>query len=578
MRFQKFAIIAALTLLTLGVATASTANLNIFPDHSSTKVDSFTAYEVEITNTGTVDDVYDITSTNSDEIRIAPDQVPEEGTLAPGESQTVQLWFNPDLDRQEGEYTFRIDAESRATGETYSTEGTVEVLRDHTVNVEVENPGTVCRDEEAVYTVFVTNSGTQEEVFELSADAGHFSQEEVRVDRGETETVDLTRSSAIAVNDRSFNIKAESTSSYAEDVTSTSFEVESCYESSTTVNPENQRSAALTEAEFDVTIQNQGTRSDSFVLSTNYGELEDTELNIAAGDSRTTTLTYTPEELEDRSIDVTAEGESTSSATAELEVYNGQDVSVDFESNSQNVCEAETFEKEFTLENTGEAADTYSVSASRGELSGEQVELDPGETRRMELDFNSSEYTVGETYEAEVNVQSETFPEPSKSAVSSFTVEDCYNLEMSVIPKVQSAGENRSVLYEIHLENTGTKKNTYTVSGEGPDWISIRPGVVNVNSGDTGKSYVYAGIPYNQVDGTEEITVSASGEMVDQEETVELKIGEKVKDSLKDEEGGIARMIRDTLASLRGANNLTKLLLSILAGLVITAAILRKEW
>lgn len=576
---QKFGIIAIAALLTLNMASASTADLNTFPDYSSTKVDSFTSYEVEITNTGTVDDKYDISTTNPDEIRVAPNQIPEEGTLEPGESETIQLWFNPNLDRQEGQYDFRVDATSQATGETYSTEATVEVIRDHNVEIEVENPGNVCRGEEAVYTAYVTNTGTQEEVFKLSSDAGVFSQKEVRVDKGETETVDLTRSSEIAVSDRSFNIKAESKSSYAEDVTSTSFVVEECYESSTTLNPDNQRSAALTEAEFEVTVQNQGTKSDNFVLSTSHGELATNDLNIASGDSRSVGLTYVPENIEDKTLEVTATGKSSDSATAELEVYNGQDVEVSFKSETQNVCEDERFEKQLTVENTGEAEDTYTISTTRGELSEERVNLESGEERRIEIDFNSSEYTIGESYETEVSVDSQTFSEPSKTATSNFAVEDCYNLEMDVVPNIQSAGENRSVLYEVHLENTGTKKNEYRVTGEGPEWISVRPDVVNVDSGQTGKSYIYAGIPYDQVNGTEDITVRVSGEMVEREETVQLKIGEEVKKSLKDEEGsGITGMFSNLTSSLQATGDFTKLAVSLLLGLIISALILRKEW
>ncbi len=575
----KIAIITITALLTLNIAAASTADLNIFPDHSSVQVDSFTSYEIEVTNTGTVDDVYTISTTNSDEIRVAPGQVPEKGVLEPGESERVQLWFNPDLDRQEGDVDFRVDAESRATGEVYSVEGTAEVIRDHNVELDVENPSPVCRGEEAVYQVYVTNSGTQEEVFKLTADAGQFSQEEVRVESGETEIVDLTRTSNIEVEDRSFNIKAESKSSYAEDVTSTSFEVDTCYESSTSITPENQRSAALTEAEYEVTVNNQGTKSDSFTLSTSYGELEDTELNVAAGDSQTTTVTYTPEEIQDRTIEVTAEGESTSSDTSQLEVYNGQDVSVSFSQESQNVCEDETVEKQFVVENTGEAADTYSVSASEGTLSDDSVELDPGETTTLQTSFNTSDYSVGETYDVDIDVESQTFSEPSKTATSEFTVEDCYNLEMDVVPNIQSAGENRSVLYEIHLENTGTKKNEYRVSGEGPEWISVRPELVNVDSGHTGKSYIYAGIPYNQVNGTEDITITAAGEMVEQTETVQLKIGEEVKDSLKSGQGGgITGMFRQAATSLRATGDFTKLAISLVVGLIISALILRKEW
>jgi uncharacterized membrane protein len=578
-KLVKTGILVLVIGLTLNIAAASPADLDIFPKESSTRIDSFTSYEVTITNTGPVDDIYDFSSSHPSEVTVAPRQVPEDGTLEPGESQTVQVWFNPDLDREEGTYEFTITSESQATGKTYDVGGFVKVIREHDVNLEVENPGAVCRGDEAVYRVFVSNSGTQEETFRLSADAGSFSQRSVTVEAGETEQVSLTRSSSLAVEDRAFNIEAKSTTSYAEDVTSTSFVVEQCYESETTVNPQNKESSALTEAEFEVRVSNEGTRSDEYVLSTTYGELEDTELTIASGDSKTTELTYTPQNLEDRSIEVSAKGESASSATANLNVYNGQNASLTFDKSSQNVCEATSFEREFVLENTGEASDTYKLSTTQGDLSSSNVELAPGETRRLELDLNSSNFQVGNDYDAKVTAQSQTFSQPERTSTTSFKVENCYDLEMDVVPHVKSAGENRSVLYEIQLENTGTMTNNYRVTGTGPEWISIKPEQVSVDAGETGKSYIYAGIPYNQANGTVEITAVAEGEMVKKTQTVDLILGEDVKDAIKsDEGGGITGQISQALESLRESSSVTKLAVSLLVGLVISATILYREW
>ncbi|WP_414837856.1 hypothetical protein ACK3SF_00420 [Candidatus Nanosalina sp. VS9-1] len=583
MRFDKLVVATFLIVMATGVATASTAELDIFPKESSTMVDSFTSYELKVTNTGTTEDRYHLSSTHSSEIEIAPRQIPETGNLEPGESETAQIWFNPDLDREEGRYDFTLTATSQASQEDYRVSGTVEVIREHDVNLEVESPGSVCRGEEAKYTVFVTNGGTQAETFRLTSEGGQLSQNRVTVDSGSTETVGLTRSSDIAVTDRAFTIEASSTSSYADDAVSTSFIVESCYETDTTISPQNQRAAAFTEVSYDVTVTNEGTRSVNVPLSTNYGELEDSELSIASGDSKTTELTYTPEELGTQTLEVEVGGEAPSSASASLEVYNGQDVSVEYSSSTQDVCEAQQFEKRVTLENTGEASDTYDVSVNRGNLSESEVQLDPGEERRLEIGFDSSEYEVGESYEVETTVQSQTFDEPEKTATSTFTVENCYDLEMDVIPNIQSAGENRSVLYEIHLENTGTAQNTYSVSAEGPDWISVRPTQVTVLPGETEKSYIYAGIPYNQTDGTLEITATAEGEMVEKSETVELVIGEEVRDSIESPEGGsltgkFFSSISGLFGSLTAAGNGTKLLISLLAGLLISAAILYREW
>ncbi|MFB6241949.1 MAG: hypothetical protein ABEJ36_04055 [Candidatus Nanosalina sp.] len=580
---SKTLMMAVLIGLTLNVAAASPADLDIFPKESSTKVNSFTSYEVTVKNTGPVDDVYELSSSNPSEITIAPQEVPQQGTLNPGESKTVQVWFNPDLDREEGTYTFTINAESQATGKSYDINGIVTVLKDHEVEVSVEGPEEVCRNEKAVYKVTITNEGTQTETFALSAEAGSFSSSRLTLEPGESSTVELTRSSNIAVTDRSFNIKAKSTSSYASDTATASFEVNACFESKTSINPDKQRQAALTEATFEVTVTNKGTRSDSFTLSSNLGELKEKELTIASGDSKSTTLSYTPQKLKDRTLTVTANGKSSSSAQATLNVFNGQNVSVKFDEKLTSVCESTMFEKNLRVKNTGAAADTYAVSTSKGNISTETVTLEPGESRRLEVDLNSSKYEVGKKHEVSATVKSKTFKEPKKTATSSFKVENCYDLKMKVVPHIASAGENRSVLYEIRLHNTGTKQNEYHVTGEGPEWISVKPEFVTVNAGETESSFIYAGIPYNQANGTIKITAVAEGEMVKKTETVKLVIGEKIKDAIRSGKGGtitgmFGQKLGEAVDAITGASNLVKLGISILVGLLVSAAILAREW
>ncbi|NMJ76887.1 hypothetical protein GLU64_00540 [Nanohaloarchaea archaeon] len=575
---HKLAILCTTVLIALNAVSASTADLKIFPSQSSTKVDSFTSYEVEITNTGTAEDIYDITSSNPSEIRIAPREVPNSGTLEPGQSETIQVWYNPDTGSSEGSKEFTVTATSQANREKYSTQGTVEIIKDHQVNIQVEGTDSVCRGEEAVYEVSVTNTGTQAETFNLQADAGDFSQNSIELGRNETETVELVRSSDIAVTDRSFNINAESTSSYADAFTSTSFKVETCYESEASLNPQSQRTAALTESELEVEVSNQGTRSDTFNLTTTHGELEQETVDVASGDTVTTDLTYTPEQPENKNIKITTTGESTSTASSTLNVYNGQNVSVNFESSSQKVCEQETFEKQVTVENTGAVEDTYTVETSQGSLSENEVELETGETRDLEVDLNSSNYEVGSTSQVEMTAQSNTFDQPNKAATSSFTVENCHDLQMDVVPNIQSAGENRSVLYEIELKNTGTQRNEYTITNEGPDYISIKPETVNVQTNETETSFIYAGIPYDEANGAREIRVQASGEMVQRQENVTLKIGEEVKKSLKNQGGRITGMFSQVTERVSGVGDTTKLAVSILAGLLISALVLKREW
>jgi len=575
-------IIAFVTVLFASTALASTAEVDIFPQESTAVVDSYTAYELRIENTGTTEDRYRISSDYADEIDIAPTRIPETGNIEPGESETAQIWFNPDLDREEGRYDFTVTATSSATGEEYSVNGVVEVVRDHDVNLDVESPGAVCRGEDAVYQVYVSNDGSQEETFRINPDAGDISLNRVTVEAGETETLTLTRSSELAVNDRAFNIEAVSASSYADDMVSTSFVVENCYETTTDIEPESQESAVFTEASFDVTVSNEGTRSVNAEITPSAGEVEDEEVNIASGEEFTTELQYVPEEVGTEDITVNVEGRAPSSAKASLEVYNGQDVELNFPEET-SICENTNFEKEVTVENTGEASDTYSVEVNRGELSESEISLDPGETRTLDVELNSSDYDQGQSYDLEVSATAQRLGAPQVSSTSSFTVENCWDLDMDIVEDIESAGENRSVIYEISLQNTGTQVNTYVVSVDAPEWITVRPGEITVPAGETEKSYIYAGIPFNQTGTSIDITATATGEQVEKSQTVQLVVGEEVKDSVDSPEGGgitgaFSRAVSGLFQGIAATGNVIKLFMSIMAGLIVSALILYREW
>ncbi|MFB6292120.1 MAG: hypothetical protein ABEI58_01865 [Candidatus Nanohaloarchaea archaeon] len=557
-------------------AAASPAELTIFPQESSTEVNSFTSYEVTIENVGPVKDVYNLGSQNS-EVTIAPRQV----ELDTGDSETVNVWYNPGVDKEAGTYTFTVTATSRATDKKYTVDGTVNVIKEHKVDVAVaKDSKTVCRGEKATYTVEVTNNGNSKEEFRLTTDYGELSVSKVSLEDGETQTVKLIASSDKAV-EKNFNVVAASTTSYAQDIQNVQFKSEICYASKVSITPETQEVAAFTPAEYQVTVRNTGTKADEFVLSTSKGELEATSMEIDGKSSRSTTLTFTPEKLGSQKVTVTAESEVTSRGTATTSVYNGMDVGVAFSRKSTDVCENERFTLEANVQNTGEAEETYKLKASRGNLSKSEVTLEPNETATVEVGFDASELKQ-KTYRVELGATSTTFNKPKKTAGTEFTVQNCWDLEMNVVPQVQSAGKNRSVIYEVRLENTGTAENTYRVSHNGPDWVSIKPSRVTVQPGQTETAFMYAGIPF-QKKGELRVDVTAEGNSVNQSQTVRLLIDEEIKDAIKSGKGGsITGMFADAATNLSkqigGANTAARVLLSILLGGLITAAVLLREW
>ncbi|PSH02514.1 MAG: hypothetical protein BRC26_00175, partial [Nanohaloarchaea archaeon QH_8_44_6] len=179
---NKLGLLTATLVLTTGLVSASPAALNLFPESSSARIDSFTSYELEVENTGPAKDVYTLSSSSPAEITIAPQKT----ELEPGESETVNVWFNPRTDRDEGTYTFQLTAESRASGDRFSETGTVEVIKDHQVEVSAEESKTACLGQKAVYTVEVENTGIQPEEFSVTSDFGQLSRNSVNLEDGET--------------------------------------------------------------------------------------------------------------------------------------------------------------------------------------------------------------------------------------------------------------------------------------------------------------------------------------------------------------------------------------------------------
>ncbi|EHK02091.1 hypothetical protein HRED_05778 [Candidatus Haloredivivus sp. G17] len=560
--------------MTAGLASASPADLTIFPEESSTEINSFTSYEVEVENSGTVKDVYEMQHNYPGEISVAPNKV----ELEPGQEETVNVWFNPRQDRDEGRYQFSLTADSQADGQEYSVSGFVNVIKNYKVDVDVDQANSVCKGETARYNVEVTNDGIQSDQIALSTEFGELSENRVTLDAGESTEVTVTASSEEAL-DRNFNIKASSTSvSYATDTESAAFTSETCYQSSMSVSPETSETSAFNEAEFDITVQNNGTKTDEFSLSADRGELSTSNLEVEPGSTETATLTFTPEELGDHQIDIEASGRSTTTNTVTVEASNGMESEVSFDE-AKTVCRDESTTYEATVENTGTADETFTLSTNIGELSSEQVELDEGEDQEVEVQVNSSGMEDGE-HTLTLESQASTFEEPVNSGETTLTVENCWDLDMNIVPEVASAGENMSTIYEIQLKNTGTRDNEYRLVKEGLEWIEIRPEELEIAAGQTATAYMYAGAPFEKK-GEVEITAVAEGTEVRESQTVELVIGQEIEDAIRNGNGITGRFMNSATGlynTVTNADNVQRGLAAVILGLLLTAAILYREW
>ena len=573
MNLNKLTIIATIILASTTMVAASPAEITIFPEESSTRIDSFTSYEATIENVGPAEDTYTFTSSSTSEIDVAPRQV----NLEPGQEETVNVWYNPSKDREEGTYSFSVNAKSRATGDSYTGEIVASVIRDHDVTMEVsEATQTVCRGDTATYNIEVTNEGIQKEEFQLATDYGTLSQNTLTLENDETKVVTLTASSDTETN-QNFNVRATSKTSYAQDIQNVQFNVETCYSSTTSITPTQKETAAGKTAEYDVTIQNTGTREDQFTLTSNVGNFTENPVEVDGGTSETIKLEITPTTLGSQTINVEAQGRSTSTTSANLQVYNGNNMQISFENTEMAVCETERAQIQSVITNTGETEETYTLKTNRGTLQTQEVTLEPGETETVVTTVDATTLEPGTSYNVKTTATASTFEKPTKSQTSTLTVENCWDVQINTVPEVASSGTNQSTIYEINVENTGTRENTYQISYEGPEWVSIKPNNITVGPGQTETSYMYAGIPYKK-QGSVQITTTAIGNNATDSQTVELVIGEEVEEAIQDDSNKITGGFSQALGNLTNAGTLVRISLAIILALILTAAILVREW
>lgn len=513
-------------LISIASVSASPASVEVFPDDSTVLANNYTSFEVTVSNDGPVDDVYSISTSAPGEATVAPSRVPESGTLSPGESETVQVWFNPDVDRDGGEYDLRVDAESKASEEVYSGTASVEIIKQHGIEADLESPGAVCRGEEAIYNLDLENTGTQPERFRISASPGTPEKGAVELDAGESTTVEIMRSSATALEDRSYNIEVSSASSYASSTVSGVFVAESCYESEASAVTEEPQVPALTDSDVAFNLENTGTREDTFNLSATGGTVQSSSVTLSPGETEDVRVEFQPSETGSRTVGLTAEGRSLSSSEVDVEVFNGQNASVAFGDGPTELCEDSSYERRLEVENNGAARETYRLETTLGDPDVSNFTLEPGETRRIDVDLNTSGMEDSErTLSATATAQ--RLDSPAVETSQTLQVANCYDLEMDVEPASRNAEGEKSVLYRINLSNTGDRFNSYRISTEGPEWVSVRPSEVFLEAGESGSSYIYAGIPYNKTSGEFRITATADGEGdISRSETVSLGFGE----------------------------------------------------
>lgn len=181
------------------------------------------------------------------------------------------------------------------------------------------------------------------------------------------------------------------------------------------------------------------------------------------------------------------------------------------ENQAKTYCIEEPLTKTVSFINTGKKTvnGTTSIKGLKGKITPEKFSLQPGKKIDLKIIANLKDAN-NNTNSFELNITSKNLVLTKKIG---FETEKCYSLQFStsgfankiVIP----AGKEK--VFTISLKNTGTKKQTASISVKAPFWVYFQPEKLELSPGTQKQFYVYLAPPIDAKDENKKISISVSG-------------------------------------------------------------------
>lgn len=371
----------------------------------------------------------------------------------------------------------------------------------------------VCTEDVATYTVRVTNTGSRDDTYALTASAGTLANKTLTIAPGKTGQTTMT-------------IRPTVTGSSPVEVTATSGHISVKKTATLTVDTCRGVSAALVAkqatvcqgdaAQLGLTLKNTGSRKDTYAVKTTSGTVSEKSVALNAGETKVVQVSVDTKDAVNGSYIVNATVSSTSgvsdtsSASYSISSCPNLQLGIETAENTIAACPGDALSIPVTLENVGRRADTYVLSASDGTVAPLKdpllrptekktavwtLQTKPTETGDRKLTFTA----LGKTEKKELQVN-----------LHFTSAEQCFGFTVTAEPltqKIKSYESYDRALYKITITNTGERANTYTLGRDGPEWTLVDPKQIAVEKKQSQSAYVYMAPPFKVNEGAYEVTV-----------------------------------------------------------------------
>lgn len=263
---------------------------------------------------------------------------------------------------------------------------------------------------------------------------------------------------------------------------------------------------------FDLGISNLGKSSETFIITSTSGILEQDEIALESGESKKVTLRI-PVTEDKKIVDVNVKSKTSyaeDQKTLQILGVNCYSQIATITPESKTMCIKESSDFTLTIKNTGTKEDTYTITTDFGELSSEALTIEAETEKKVKLTVSPED--MGQ-YTANIEVKS---PHETNKLSVTIAAQNCKGVAVITIPKEKRVCKGDIAEYTVTVKNTGKTEDTIRFSSTMGE-LSEKEAAVE--AGNTRE--LQLAIPTQDLDyDTYTVTVTAESDIKDTSESL----------------------------------------------------------
>ena len=273
-------------------------------------------------------------------------------------------------------------------------------------------------------------------------------------------------------------------------------------------------------AAYDITVKNRGAMDDTITLSSTSGSLNINKVVLAAGESKTVQLNVDTSSMEGaKKIEITAtDGKVSDKSSVDLNVEACRLAELSIEPSNKTICPFTGFNYTITLANKGKFSDTFTMKFKDVT---ESATLAPGQSESWSIPVYAEESGA---YSLTATAESNSTKAGAATVLVVQPVGKCYSVEIKS-DKEAIAEVLKANTVKLTIKNTGSVKDSYVLSVDGPSWAYVSPEVIELEPGISADAYLYISPARESDNSTTNVVVNVKSNNAAASSTISAIVG-----------------------------------------------------